>query len=906
MPPRASRRADDTVVVGACMRRDRLVVLAAVVATLAPASAARALDKNFLEFDATRASNGQVTVDAESITYDQPPNVITAQGAVKVTRGDMVLTADLVRVHRATQVAEAEGHVVVTDPQGTVTADAMTLNLVEETGALDTGSVYLNKNHYQLTGAHFEKFPGQSYRIDGGRLTTCLCSGTSPPSWSVRGERITVDVEGYGRVERGAFEVRGTPVLYFPYGIFPVRRERESGLLFPRFGYSNRRGFQLEQPIYVAINKSMDATLALDVETAARIGALGEYRYALSPDTGGELNGAYFNEHIRGNASADIVNQNIADPHIPENRWAAGIVHDQWLPGQVHGFADVFRVSDDLFLREINLYTFNPSADVALRTRRFERSQVGVDRVFDRGLLVANGTWYQDFINPDRFVFQVPPRLQGAAVQRVLDDHVALSIAGEGANFERDQGFEGQRLDLSPEMEVPWHVAPYGYGSLSAGFRETAYTLSDTTVPPQVNVNPADPGSKPPSILPALDKNATRELFTLGGEAHTEMARVYPFHHLGLDAVKHTLEPSLEYLYVPRTDTRQAALPLFDDVDRVNRRSVFTYGLTTRLIGRSTVSPKQKPSPAATPGAASGGAAVPSSDAAATAATGGAVAGGVVTGGTATGGAPAAVSATDGADEKRAPTGPGYDAEGDTILDAATPAGRARAALRKKAEPLAPEAPPHSIREIGRFSIFQSYDVLSKGGDFIDETDPQTGKVIPRGATRASDVGLAVRLTPTSYATFEGRTDYDLTEGRAKGANLFLALSDPRTFTDDFSIEGLRGRSRVSFGYRYVANSALQEVNGGLLLRLTKRYYGAFEARYDGLSKKFLEVGGGIRVISDCECWVIDIGLSNRINPNETQARVLVSLVGLGQVGREPFGRTFGAIAGPARSVLGQ
>ena len=87
------------------MRRDRLVVLAAVVATLAPASAARALDKNFLEFDATRASNGQVTVDAESISYDQPPNVITAQGAVKVTRGDMVLTAEVIvemlRLHGA-------------------------------------------------------------------------------------------------------------------------------------------------------------------------------------------------------------------------------------------------------------------------------------------------------------------------------------------------------------------------------------------------------------------------------------------------------------------------------------------------------------------------------------------------------------------------------------------------------------------------------------------------------------------------------------------------------------------------------------------------------------------------------------------------------------------------------------
>ena len=774
---------------------------------------------------------------------------------MKVTRGEMVLTADTVRVHRATQLAEAEGHVVLTDPQGTVTADTMTLNLVEETGALDTGSVFLNKNHYQLSGAHFEKLVGQSYRIESGRFTTCLCAGGGPPSWSVRGEHISVDLEGYGRVQHGVFEVKGVPILYFPYGVFPVRRDRQSGLLFPRFGYSSTRGLQLEQPLYLAINKSMDATVALDIETAARIGALGEYRYALSEDTSGEINGSYFNEHIRGASSSEVVNRNIADPNIPENRWSAGILHDQWLPGQVHGFADVFRVSDDLFLREINLYTFNPSADVALRTRRYERSQVGVDRVFDRGLLIASGTWYQDFINPDRFVFQMPPRVEGVAVQRFLDDRIALSMAGQGTNFERDSGFEGQRLDLRPEIEVPWRLGGYAYGSWRGGFRETAYSLADTSVPQQVNVNPADPGSKPPSILPALDKSATREVFSLNGEAHTEVARVYPFHHFGLDALKHTFEPSLEYLFVPRTSTRQAALPLFDDVDRINQRSVFTYGLTTRILGRASA-----------PGAASAGA----------------------------------------ADASSASIGPGYDAEGQDTLDSATPGARARAAARKVDDETPVPGPHGPIREMGRFSIYQSYDVLSKGSDFIAETDPKTGEVIPHGATRVSDVGVHLRAAPISYASFEGRADYDVNQGRTKGASVSLALSDPRTFTDDFSIEGLRGRSRLSVGYRFVANSALQEVNGGLLLRLTKRYYGAFETRYDNISKKFLEVGGGLRIISDCECWVVDIGLSNRVNPNETQARVLVSLVGLGQVGREPFRRTFGALEGPARSVLGQ
>ena len=83
----------------------------------------------------------------------------------------------------------------------------------------------------------------------------------------------------------------------------------------------------------------------------------------------------------------------IADPNIPVNRWSAGMTHDQWLPFGFKGYADVLRVSDDLFLREINVFTFNPGVDVALRTRRFERSRVGIERLFDDGLLIATGTW---------------------------------------------------------------------------------------------------------------------------------------------------------------------------------------------------------------------------------------------------------------------------------------------------------------------------------------------------------------------------------------------------------------------------------------------------------------------------------------------------------------------------------
>ncbi len=787
-------------------------------------------------------ASGEVTIDAEHIEYDQRANVITARGAVKITRGDMVLTADTVRVHRETQVADAEGNVVVVDPQGTLAADALTLDLVQETGAMNAGSVFLDANRYQLTGERFEKKVGQTYDIANGSFTTCLCRRDESPAWSIRGQRVTLDLAGYGRVTGGTFAVKNVPILYVPYGIFPVQRQRQTGLLFPRFGFSNRRGFQIEQPFYVNINKSHDVTLSFDLETEARVGVLAEYRYALSPETLGEVSGSYFNEQIRGASSRDIVNSRIADPNIPVDRWSAGMTHDQWLPYGVRGFADVLRVSDDLFLREINVFTFNPGVDVALRTRRFERSRVGVERIFDHGLLLATSTWYQDFINPDRFVFQVPPRIEGRTMHRLFDDRVLVHFAGEGANFQRDRGYDGQRLDLRPEVEVPFRVGPYAYGSFRGGFRETLYHLDETRVPEQVNTNPADPGSQPPSILPALDESATRELFYLRGDVGTSLARVMPFERFGITRLKHTIEPTLGYLFVPRTAERQAALPLFDDVDRINQRSVVTYGVTSRLLARLER------------------------------------------------------DVTTDAIGRETHTGTTRK----TLLDSEREDDAVAAGL--EAPPQAPAS--GKVREVARFSMFQSYDFANKSGDFIDDVDPVTNEVLRGSGSHISDLSAYLRLTPSPYLSFEGRTDYSVTGEGAKGVTVGVFLSDPRTPVDDFGLASLRGRTRVGLGYRFVANQAVEEVNGSMLVRLIKQLYGAYEARYDNRSGRFLEHRYGLRFISNQECWVVDLGIADRVNPDETEVRLLVSLVGLAQFGKEPFRQSLGAIAAPVHGLL--
>ena len=107
-------------------------------------------------------------------------------------------------------------------------------------------------------------------------------------------------LRGTAAIRHGVFRARGIPLLYVPYALVPINNERQSGFLFPNYGFSNKRGFVWQQPFYWAINKSYDATVTTDVETGARLGAWGEFRYAPNERTEGLLSASYFNEQIRG------------------------------------------------------------------------------------------------------------------------------------------------------------------------------------------------------------------------------------------------------------------------------------------------------------------------------------------------------------------------------------------------------------------------------------------------------------------------------------------------------------------------------------------------------------------------------------------------------------------------------
>src|SRR5262249_20591061 len=152
----------------------------------------------------------------------------------------------------------------------------------------------------------------------------------------------------------------------------------------PRISYSNRRGFQYEQAYFWAIDKSSDATLGVDVETAARVGALAEYRYALSRGAHGQFLLAYYNERIRGRNTGTRASEPI---DTPENRFAIAGRHVSPFYDGSKLYLDMLAVSDRSFLREMNSFGFAGGGSLGLRTARYTTSRVGLIKTWDDGLV---------------------------------------------------------------------------------------------------------------------------------------------------------------------------------------------------------------------------------------------------------------------------------------------------------------------------------------------------------------------------------------------------------------------------------------------------------------------------------------------------------------------------------------
>lgn len=513
---------------------------------------------------ATGESEKPIDMTADSLTVMDEGRKVEAKGNVELRREDSILRAEEVRVDREKQEVEAKGQVSLEDSRGTLRADSIRLNLEQETAEVENGDLFFAERQLSVTGRRFQKLPGQAYHIDDAFFTTCLCE-SGPPSWKIGASQIDLTREGTGVIRGGTFYIRDIPVFYLPYGLFPLRTERQTGFLFPKFGSSSKDGFRFHQPFFWALSKSSDATLGIDLETRSRVGILSELRNVWNTQTHGQLNLSYFNENMRKNEEDDIKDRTIAKLEIPENRWNVFATHRHAAPLGWTTYSDIAAFSDDLFARELSERLDLPDVNEStLRRSRYSRSRFGLFKSWDSAHLRGEWDFYQDFIQEDERTLHRTPQLSLWGSFPVGRTPLELRWHGDAVNYMRRNGNDGLRLDLRPEMIFPFRLPAHLFGSLSAAPRTTFYHLYESE------------GSS--------RRNLSRELVEVRGSLGTSFGRVFQWDGTKLEKIRHIVEPEVSYLFIPGVGQRN--IPLMDGVDRIHRRNVLTFALNQRLWGR--------------------------------------------------------------------------------------------------------------------------------------------------------------------------------------------------------------------------------------------------------------------------------------------------------------------------------
>ncbi|MCI5066396.1 LPS assembly protein LptD [bacterium] len=171
---------------------------------------------------------------------------------------------------------------------------------------------------------------------------------------------------------------------------------------------------------------------------------------------------------------------------------------------------------------------------------------------------------------------------------------------------------------------------------------------------------------------------------------------------------------------------------------------------------------------------------------------------------------------------------------------------------------VAPARGRRQIRELANFRLVQNYDYIEDQEDL----DPERGPF--------SDVGAQLYLTPTQDFGFGAGTNYDVEGQDVSSWQLASHLYDDRG-------DSIRAR------YTYVDEN-ISQVEGNVELVLSSQFKLGYYARFDERESEFIEQQAALRFSSSCDCWHIDLGFTEEINPNRERVLFRFTLKGLGDL----------------------
>lgn len=486
-----------------------------------------------------------------------------AEGFVDLQAGTSRIQADQLDMYetpgadgKTSRRVVASGNVVFMHGTERLSGDKLEMDLGSSTGLFENAHGFVSPG-VLIEAGKIRRVSADTYEVEDAHFTSC----TQPtPRWSFSASSATLKIDDHIRGKHVVFRVKDKPAFYFPYFIYPIEDDqRSSGILFPHFGQSDQRGYNIGTGFFWAMNRSFDQTFYVDTFTKSGFGLGHELRYALTSPSRG-------NFRTYGFRRAAVVDA--AGAPVSRSAWE----HDfnwnavQTLPGKWLANLNVHESSTLDFQEE-----FQENLDLA--SRRNRRSSASLQRSYGPLNVQAYADSVDTFFGSDQ-VFDRRRHLPALVL-----NHASRKLGGSGLVFafesraerlafgNQDEVNQYSRVDLFPRLSRPMSVS-FLQVTPQIQARATRYGATAT-----------DEGF----IAESIDRRYLESSVESRGPTFSRV-----FENKGgfySDRYKHVIGPEVTWTYRSKIDEFES-IPRFDYLDQILGTNEVHYALVQRLYAK--------------------------------------------------------------------------------------------------------------------------------------------------------------------------------------------------------------------------------------------------------------------------------------------------------------------------------
>jgi lipopolysaccharide assembly outer membrane protein LptD (OstA) len=310
--------------------------------------------------------------DQGGISWDK--NKIYLKGNAKIVYQEMTLQAASIMIDQENHYLFAEGIVDTVDSLGNpvykgtpvfteqgeepIYGNTLHYDFKTKRGKVNYGKTQMPPGYYK--GQKINKISDKTLLVEDGYFTSC--EYIDNPHFYFRSHKMRAEVKDRLIAQPVYLYIADVPLLAIPFGVFPNKRGRHSGIVVPNYGESSYGGrFLKNMGYYWAPSDFMDATFLTDFYDKLGFSYKADLSYNLLYSFNGDVGGYYLPR----------------DPNTGSRRerWAFTVSHSQTIDPTLSINARGQFQSDRSLEREL-------SSDINRRTNQLITSNLSINKKF--------------------------------------------------------------------------------------------------------------------------------------------------------------------------------------------------------------------------------------------------------------------------------------------------------------------------------------------------------------------------------------------------------------------------------------------------------------------------------------------------------------------------------------------